>query len=201
MGRMIKAVIFDLNGVFIESEMFSDRFERDHGVPSKEVVNALKEIMPKVRQPKAPSCYSLWEPHLNRWKTELNEEKFFDYWFSGENLVSEMLKYAQALIKNGLKVFLLSNNFKERTTYYREHFPKLFRTVDKAYFSWETGFVKPDRKAYLSICKENKLQPEECVYFDDSEQNVGVARSLGMHAEQWQGLIRARKTVDVLLKE
>jgi len=100
-----------------------------------------------------------------------------------------------------VKVFLLSNNFKERTTYYREHFPRLFRTVNKAYFSWETGFVKPDRKAYFSICKENKLQPEECIYFDDSEQNVGVAVSLGMHAEQWQGLTRAKKTIDALLEE
>lgn len=198
---MIKAVIFDLNGVFIESELLSDRFERDHGVSSKEIVDALKDIMPKVRQPKAPSCYALWKPYLNQWKIKLDEKEFFQYWFSGEHLVPEMLKYARKLRKKPIKVFLLSNNFQERTSYYRQHFPELFHMVDKAYFSWETGFVKPNQRAYLSICKENRLKPEECIYFDDSEQNVSIARSLGMPAEQWRGLTKAKKTIDALLKE
>ena len=198
---MIKAVIFDVNGVFIESEMLSDRFKRDYGVSSKDVISALKDIMPIVRQPNAPSSYNLWKSYLQKWNVQLTEKKFFDYWFSGEQLVLEMLKYARELRKRKIKVFLLSNNFKERTTYYREYFPELFKAVDRAYFSWETGFVKPDRKAYLSICKENRLLPQEFIYFDDSESNVIVAKSLGIHAEPWQGLSNAKKTIDALLKE
>ena len=199
--KMIKAVIFDLNGVFIKSDLLSNRFQRDYGISSEEVIAALKDVMPKVRQPKAPPCYALWKPYLNKWNIKLDEKEFFQYWFSGEHLVPKMLEYAQELINQKIKVFLLSNNFKERTTYYREHFPELFRVVDKAYFSWETGFVKPDRKAYLSIGKENRLKLEECIYFDDSEQNATAARSSGMHAERWEGLARAKKTIDALLKE
>lgn len=197
---MLKAVIFDVNGVFIESQHLSDRLAKDFGVPPLEVVAALKAIMPIVRRPAAPSCHQLWKPYLQRWNLQLDERAFFDYWFSGEHLVPEMVTYAQQLGKKA-KVFLLSNNFRERTEYYRQQFPKLFSAVDKAYFSCETGYVKPEENAWKNILKENKLLPRQCVYFDNDEDNVAAARGLGLPAEHWKGLAQAKKIVEQLVRE
>ena len=196
---MLKAVIFDVNGVFIESDFFSNRLAKDYTVPALEVVAALKAIMPIVRRPEAPSCYQLCKPYLQRWRVELGEEEFFAYWFSGERLVPEMVHYAQQLGKK-MSVFLLSNNFRERTEYYRQQFPELFAAVDKAYFSCETGYVKPEENAWKNILRENKLRPEQCLYFDNDEENVAAARGLGLPAEHWKGRAQAKKVVKNLMR-
>jgi beta-phosphoglucomutase-like phosphatase (HAD superfamily) len=42
---MIKAIIFDLNGVFIHSPKLSERFEKDFGVPTAQFLPKLGKIM------------------------------------------------------------------------------------------------------------------------------------------------------------
>lgn len=54
---MPKAIIFDLNGIFIQSRKLSERFEEKFGVPASEFVAALKDIMPKIRTPKAGNAF------------------------------------------------------------------------------------------------------------------------------------------------
>lgn len=193
---MLKAVIFDLNGVFVESEMLSDRVKRDYNVDSQEFIEALKKIMPIVREPDAPASYPLWKPYLDNWEVKISEKEFLDYWFSGESVVKEVAEYVIGLRKRGIKVFVLSNNFKERVDYYKKNFTEIFENIDKAYFSCETGFLKPDEQAFTNILNDNNLKPEECVYFDDSSKNVVVARELGIHAYEYEGLEAVKKVIE-----
>jgi HAD superfamily hydrolase (TIGR01509 family) len=178
---MIKTVIFDLNGVFILSPKLSDRFENDFNVPASEFLPKLAEIMDQVRRPYAGAAFSYWEPALKAWGVEMKEEQFWNYWFGAETPSSEMITLAKEFKVKGLKVIMLSNNFKERAEYY-EHYPWMHDVVDKAYFSWQTGFVKPDVKAWELVLKDFSLKPEEAVYFDDQEKNLKAAQSLGIHS-------------------
>ena len=111
-------------------------------------------------------------------------------------MVPELVEYAKKLTENGTQIFILSNNFRERTTYYREHFPDLFSIFDGVYFSWETGFVKPQKEAYEHILEINQLQPTDCVYFDDSEKNVLVAKELGIRGETYKGLDETKEFLE-----
>ncbi len=189
-----------MNGIFLESELLSNRFQYDFGVKSNEFIPALKEIMSQVRKPGAPSCFALFKPYLKRWKVNLNKTSFFKYWFSGEHPVTELIAYAYNLKKRGIKVFILSNNFKERTEYYRKSFPDIFSSVDQAYFSWETGFVKPDQNAFLFILQVNQLKSEECVYFDNDEKNVAAAQSIGLQAFHYSGFIEMNIILEKAIK-
>jgi len=176
---MIEAVVFDLNGVFIQSPRLSDRFEEKFHVSGDKFYDVLQEIMPKVRKPRAEDSFNYWKPHLKDWGLNLNKEQFFDFWFSGEKEVPEMINLARKVKENGTKIFILSNNFTERAKYYDENFPFL-KDFDKVYYSWQTGFVKPDLEAYKNLLRENNLQPEQCLYFDDSAKNIKAASSLGI---------------------
>lgn len=196
---MIKEVIFDLNGVFLESPKLSDRFSLDYGVDKDEFLGALKQIMDQVRQPNAPATFSLWQPYLNKWGLKLSEKEFYDYWFSGEHLVPELLDFARELKTKGLRMSILSNNFRERTTYYRDHFPELFSEFDGVYFSWETGFVKSQPEAYENVLKRQNLTADECIFFDDSPKNVELAQSLGIKSQVYGGLETTKKFIDLNL--
>lgn len=194
---MIKAVIFDLNGVFIQSPKLSDRFKNDFGVDTEKFLPVLKEIMDKIRRPGAGDMYDYWQPYFKEWNVELSREEFFDYWFKAEKENKEMTDLTRSLRKRGLAIFILSNNFKERAGYYKNNFPFLMEIFNKVYYSWQTGFVKPSRECFELMIKENGLNPQECLYFDDSEKNVEIAKGLGMKAYIFEG----REQVENLINE
>lgn len=176
---MIKAIIFDLNGIFIQSPKLSDRFEKDFRISSEIFLPKLSEIMDKVRQPKADQSFSYWEPVLREWNINLSEQEFWKYWFEVEEPSERMISFAKELKNRGIKIFVLSNNFKERAEYYG-HYPWMHEVIDKAYFSWQTGFVKPNIDAWKLVLSENDLQPEECLYFDDQDKNIKASEETGI---------------------
>jgi putative hydrolase of the HAD superfamily len=195
---MIKAIIFDLNGVMVKSPALSKRFQKKFGVSEDKFYPALKEIMAKIRKPNAGDSFIYFEPYFKSWGLNLTKEQFFSFWFSAEKEVPEMMELAKQMKQKGIKMFILSNNFMERADYYKNNlsFPAIF---DKIYYSWQTGFVKPDPRAFENLMLENNLKPEECVYFDDSEENIKMAKSLGIKAFLFEGIDSVRDQVNVML--
>ena len=196
---MIEAIIFYLNGIFLKGRYLSDLMQEKYGTSGQEFLPALERIMDKVRRPGAPKIYSLWSPYFQKWGLNLSEGEFFDFWFKSEKLDRLVLDYVNILKDRGLKIFILSNNFRERTSYYRQNCPEIFKNIDKAYFSWETGFIKPNELAFRNILEENGLDPEECIYFDDSQKNVDVANSVGIHAIKYENLEKTKRIIENML--
>ena len=195
---MIKAVIFDLNGIFIQSPKLSARFENDFKVPVSEFLPRLSEIMDRVRMPEAGKAFEYWRPFLKEKEIDLSESEFWEYWFKAERPSEEMINFARELREKEIKVFILSNNFRERADYYNEY-PWMREVVDKAYFSWQTGFVKPDPRAWQLILDENDLKPEECLFFDDQEKNLKAAESIGIRSFVFTSEENLKKDVRNLL--
>ncbi len=195
---MVKAIIFDLNGIFIQSPKLSDRFKKDFNIPVPAFLEKLGDIMKKVRMPGAGRAFDHWLPALMEWKVNFTEKEFFDYWFKAETVSEEMVSLAKDLKAKGIKVFVLSNNFQERALYYADY-PWMHEVVDKAYFSWKDGFVKPDTRAWQIILNENKLKAEECLYFDDQQKNVAAAESLGIKSFLFENTEKLKRNIEEMI--
>lgn len=195
---MIKAVIFDLNGIFLQSPKLSVRFEKDFGISNEIFKSKLFNIMDALRKPGAGPAFSYWKPALDEWKINLSEQEFWKYWFGAEVQSDKMISFAKSLREKGIKVFILSNNFKERAEYYG-HYPWIHEAVDKVYFSFQTGFIKPDTRAWELILSENDLKIEECLYFDDQERNLKASMSIGIQAFKFTNEEDTEKQVRNLL--
>ncbi|MFA6602412.1 MAG: HAD family phosphatase [Candidatus Shapirobacteria bacterium] len=193
-----EAVIFDLNGVFLQSRPLSTRVSEKFRVDPDQLFSKLKTILKEVRTP-GEKPDEIWNPILQMLNITRNE--FFSFWFSGETLNPDLLDFARELQTQGIKIFILSNNFAHRTEYYRRHYPEMFTLFNGVYFSWETGFVKPDIRAYQKLLSDHQLLPANCVYFDDSPENISVAGSLGIRSHLYTGLPNARQIMVLECKE
>ena len=194
----IKAIIFDLNGVFVQAPLLSDRLEKDFSLPHGEFLPVLKKIMDQVRQPNAPKAYQLFKPYLEKWKIDLTKEEFIDYWFSAEQGNQELIEIARAQKQKGLRLFVYSNNFKERSNHYFIHLPFLAELFEQVYYSWQIGYVKPSAAGLLHICQEINLDPNEGLAIDDSKKNIETARSIGMRGFVFKDAAQVREYLNKL---
>jgi HAD superfamily hydrolase (TIGR01509 family) len=126
---------------------------------------------------------------------QLDESELAEYWFSAETENAEMVAVVRELKARGVRLYILSNNLRERGTYYDSHFPFLNELFEKCYFSWKTGFIKPDVRAFTLLLSENDLEPADCAYFDDSKENVEVATSLGITSHVYESPQQVRNLV------
>jgi putative hydrolase of the HAD superfamily len=51
---------------------------------------------------------------------------------------------------------------------------------DKVYLSYKLGIRKPDPKIFELILNQNKLNPAETIFIDDSEEHIESAKNLGI---------------------
>ena len=182
---MTKNILFDLNGIFIQSPYLTDRFRDGFGVAEEASMRALKEVMAQIRLPDAVSAYDAWRPYLVEWGISMDEEQLHDFWFGAETENIEMVRLAKKLKKAEHVLYILSNNFKERAEYYERTFDFMRPGADlftKIYYSWQTGFVKPDKEAFENFLKKEKLDASDCVFFDDSQRNVTAAQGAGIRS-------------------
>ena len=90
-------------------------------------------------------------------------------------------------IRPNYRIFLLSNTnsiHNELYTAQLEHiygYKNLSELFDKVYLSYEVHLRKPNPQFYQMVLHENNLNPHETVFIDDSEQNLPIARQLGIN--------------------
>jgi putative hydrolase of the HAD superfamily len=90
-----------------------------------------------------------------------------------------------AIRERGLKFGILSNMSHDFLAWCRRSVP-VFAEADAAVFSCEAGSVKPEEKIYEAMVKALDCDYGEVVFFDDMEENVEKALSLGMKAFVWK---------------
>ncbi len=198
----IKAIIFDVGGVFNEGKSdFTETF-RAHGIELKEDLWAnarCKAFIVKF----CTGGYGQGEDSAKEFVREICAEEpigreiSFELFKAAWNtlivkLHHELIDQLKVLRQQGFRLFILSDTNMLHRNYLEElyqidHPDQSFRNLfDRCYFSHETGNYKafPDQKAnqaWLQILQDNRLEPWECLFIDDKSDYVDKARRLGIH--------------------
>jgi HAD superfamily hydrolase (TIGR01549 family) len=79
--------------------------------------------------------------------------------------------------------------------------PEQVQLFDAIALSYETGFVKPDPRAYQTVAERLVVAPEECVFIDDQERYCTAAKEQGMQAIVYTSLEQLKTDLPPLLKQ
>ncbi len=86
-----------------------------------------------------------------------------------------------ALKEMGYNLYLLSNYSSRMLNAHTENMTlPFFKEVDGYVISYEVHSIKPDRAIYEALFDKYSLDPKDCIFFDDKQENVDGARLCGM---------------------
>lgn len=199
---MITTALFDIDGVIGKKrkEYFSVRYARERGVPEEKIVKFftgpfqsciigeadLKEVLPS---------------YLKEWGWRKSVDEFLAYWFESEKELNiDVLKQIEKLRDNDIEVYLASQQEKYRAAYILRT-EGLADRVDGAFFSCVLGFKKDDPRFFEKILKRIGVTAPEVIYWDDEEENITVAKRVGITTHLYSDYATFENQVNELLSE
>ena len=85
------------------------------------------------------------------------------------------------LKKAGYRIYLLSNYSEDLFTKHTKG-ASFLNDIDGKVVSYQIHEIKPNPEIYLYLLDKYNLKADQCLFFDDREQNVEGAEKLGIHA-------------------
>lgn len=90
------------------------------------------------------------------------------------------IPWIEELRESGRRVLYLSN-YSMKVANDNEDAMDFLSHMDGGLLSCDYKVIKPDPAFYMILIERYGLEPSECVFLDDLEDNLAAARSLGIH--------------------
>lgn len=97
-----------------------------------------------------------------------------------QKLLPESASFVQHCKEQGHRVFILSNWDATSFELLMERHPEFFSLFDGIVLSGKTGVAKPAPDVYQHLLTTYKLNPSDCFFIDDVQENITAARQLGI---------------------
>ena len=198
----VKYIIFDADGMVIDSEMFSVQYCKEFGISPAEMLPFFNGVFADCKVGKADIKEEL-KPFLPKWKWTGTVDEFLQYWFKAEHHVDERLvKKIKELQSQGIKCYLATDNEKYRTQYLRQEMG-LGELFDDIFSSPDIGCEKSDRHFFEKVYEtvgESGIARNEIMFWDNDQDNIEVAREFGLAGHLYQDFTEFEKIVDLTIK-
>jgi epoxide hydrolase-like predicted phosphatase len=177
----IKAICFDLDGVYFTPESFK-RFRASLATKTSvekatEVLNTSAEMASFKRGEMKEEQF--WDYARKALELDMDNEAIFELLRNSYEVDKYLVESVRKAYGLGYKTCICSNNFVTRVRELDKQF-KFLRHFDVAVFSYEVGYLKPDKRIFEELVYRLKLNPQQVVYADDTPDRLSGAQELGM---------------------
>ncbi len=202
---MIKTIIFDAGGVLFETDW--DKANKDfkektgkvlfiRSAGSKEAIEEFdKTIIGQGSMDKVLELLGIKKKDIKKAKKQYIED-YIRYKIINKELLSFIEK-----LKESYRVICLT----DLSPYHFEANQKigLFNIFEKVFASNIVGMRKPDLNLFKKVLDELGVKPEEVIFIDDNQANIGAANYLGINAiyyTEFPDITNLKKQINSLLR-
>ena len=201
---MITTIIFDLGGVLVNlhpEKMISCFLKQTTKLNEKDLITLLKDST-LFRNYEAGKIDSnmFYREVTRRLEADFTFNSFRSCW---ENMFSPNRSMIDLLekLKKRCRLIILSNTNELHIQYLQTTYD-FFAKFDHKLYSYESGLMKPDPEIYRLAAELANAPPENCLFVDDSLQNVKAAEKAQMsfiHFRNFDGFVSDLKLHEVEL--
>lgn len=195
-----KAVLFDADGMTLQSQRFSEQYQADYGVPWERLKPFFTGPFQQCKLGKADLKEALTSV-LIEWGWPGSVDELLAYWFKiGCTPNPEIVRIAQELRANGVKCFLATNQERYRAHHLRT-VVGLETVFDELLVSAELGYTKDSIEyfaaAYERINAQEKtpFEKELILFVDHEEKNLAAAEAFGFATHAYHDVASFRGAV------
>jgi putative hydrolase of the HAD superfamily len=182
---VVRAVLFDVDGVLVHPWRFRATLARDHGITPEMTAAFFKGPFIRCAQGQA-DVLEVLPAFLASWGWPGSAADFVARWLSVENAPDHAVFGVVADIRrSGVPCFVASTQERRRAQYLavEMRFDQFF---DGLFFSCDIGVEKPREDFFNAIAHRLGRPGTELLFIDDVRENVEGARAAGWFAEQFQ---------------
>lgn len=185
---MIKAICFDLDGVFFTNkgkQSFQTAMTTEFGIPedvAKDFMTKSSWMAQLVRGQLTPTQF--WSRFRELKWTDMSDEELAQRWVKDYEIDQDVLEAVKNAKAQGYKTCVCTNNNAVRLPLLVERY-KLNDLFDVIVSSHEVGFTKPDLKIFEALLTKLDVKGEELIYADDNPDRLQGARDLGINTFQF----------------
>ena len=189
LSNNIKNLIFDMGNVIIDididltlKELKSDLSENEFSLADEFMKSELHAAFESGNIDEKEFRNGIRMAFNREWKDEWIDQVWNTLLLT---IPKERIKLLKTLRKD-YNLYLLSNtnsiHFKVVEEIFKKDHPEdsFLGLFDKVFLSHEMGLRKPDKKIYEKVVEEIEANPEQCLFFDDLEENLNAAKEVGL---------------------
>lgn len=181
----MKTYIFDIARVILSFEPYE--FLLSKGLTDEQVEkvsNALFKSELWLKMDRGVVDKQLAVDQIKRENAEIADNIQFvaDHWMEMLQPIDETVELIRLLRTSGHRLFYLSNLHDYTKEYVLNKFPEIWSMFEGGIFSCDVHLLKPEEEIFTMLLTEFNLNKAECIYIDDSLDNVKKASAMGIES-------------------
>ena len=197
-----KNILFDMGNVLVT---YNPEWVIRHYTEDEELIREVKNIVFNSQEWFLLDAGLIEEEKAERnWMERLSSDKarelahlsFQNWHLYNMKVIPGTAEMIRALKENGKEIYLLSNASMRLLSIYKEVIPAV-ECFSGIFYSAAHKCVKPQDIIYERFLKEYSLKPSDCFFIDDLEENISVAKAVGISGAVMKSRT-AKETAEIL---
>ena len=197
-----KNILFDMGNVLVT---YNPEWVIRHYTEDEELIREVKNIVFHSQEWLLLDAGLIEEEKAERnWMERLSSDKarelahlsFQNWHLYNMKVIPGTAEIIRALKENGKEIYLLSNASMRLLSIYKEVIPAV-ECFSGIFYSAAHKCVKPQDIIYERFLKEYRLNPSDCFFIDDLEENISAAKAVGISGAVMKSRT-AKETAEIL---